>query len=115
VAERIMNPLSDLWVLNMQSEFQWYDGLITDKKRLVNITLLQPVMPMTLTETWRMIVRPVIPFASFPFSGFDYEEGLKGPIPRPNFDRRSGLGDMVLWTAFTNMYTPLTFSGLDLP
>jgi hypothetical protein len=33
----------------MQSEFQWYDGQITDKQRLVNKTLVQPVMPMTLT------------------------------------------------------------------
>lgn len=106
VADRIINPFSDLWLLSMQSEFQWYDGSITDKKRLVNITLIQPVMPVALTENWRMVVRPVIPFASFPFSGFAYEEGPKGPIPRPNFDRHSGLGDMVLWTAFTNMYTP---------
>lgn len=90
----------------MQSEFQWYDGQITDKKRLVNITLIQPVMPLALTENWRMIVRPVIPIASFPFSGFDYEEGPKGPVPRPDFTRRTGLGDMVLWTAFTNRYTP---------
>jgi hypothetical protein len=76
VADRLINPLSDLWLLSMQSEFQWYDGQITDKKRLVNITLVQPVMPMTLSENWLMIVRPVIPFASFPFSDFDYEERL---------------------------------------
>jgi hypothetical protein len=37
-----------------------------------------------------MIVRPVIPFASFPFSGFNYEEGPKGPIPRPNFEAIDG-------------------------
>jgi hypothetical protein len=89
----------------MQSDFQWWDGKITDKKRLVHITLIQPLIPVALTENWRMIVRPVLPFASLPFSGFDYEEGPMGPIPSPNFGRHSGLGDMVLWIAFTNMYT----------
>ena len=106
LGEKINNPLSDLWLLAVQSEFQWFDGQITDKKRLVNVTLLQPVMPIALTENWRMIVRPIFPFASFPFSGFDYETGPKGPIPVPNFERRNGLGDIVLWTAFSNRYTP---------
>jgi hypothetical protein len=99
----------------MQSELQWYDGQITDKTRIVNITLIQPVMPLALTENERMIFRPVLPIASFPFSGFDYEAGPKGPVPRPDFTRRTGLGDMVLWTAFTNRYTPPTYLGLDPP
>jgi len=115
LAEKINNPLSDLWLLSIQSDFQWWNGAITDKTRLVNITLLQPVMPFALSENWRMIVRPVFPFASFPFSGFDYETGPKGPIPVPNFTRQNGLGDIVLWTAFTNRYTPPTFLGLDPP
>ena len=106
LADRIINPVSDLWLLSMQNGMAWYDGEITDKKRLVNLTLVQPVLSMQLTENWRMIARPIIPIASFPFSGFDYEEGPRGPVPKPNFGRHSGLGDMVLWTAFTNKYTP---------
>jgi hypothetical protein len=106
VAEKINNPVSDLWLLSVQNGLTWYNGEITDKNRLLNLTLLQPVLSMQFTEKWRIIVRPVIPIASFPFSGFDYEEGPKGPIPKPDFGRHSGLGDMVLWTAFTNKYTP---------
>ena len=119
LADRIINPVSDLWLLSMQNGMAWYDGEITDKKRLVNLTLVQPVLSMQLTENWRMITRPIIPIASFPFSGFDYEEGPRGPIPKPNFGRHSGLGDMVLWTAFTNKYTPPNVFGfgptLSLP
>jgi hypothetical protein len=119
LADRIINPVSDLWLLSMQNGLAWYDGEITDKKRLVNLTLIQPVLSMQLTENWRMITRPIIPIASFPFSGFDYEEGPRGPIPKPNFGRHSGLGDMVLWTAFTNKYTPPNVFGfgptLSLP
>lgn len=111
IAEKINNPLSNLWLLFTQSDFTWWDGTITDKKRLVNVTLFQPVMPMALTENWRMILRPVLPVASFPFSGFDYETGPKGPIPVPNFGRHSGLGDAVLWTAFSNAYTPPNIFG----
>jgi len=119
LADRIINPVSDLWLLSMQNGMAWYDGEITDKKRLVNLTLVQPVLSMQLTENWRMIARPIIPIASFPFSGFDYEEGPRGPVPKPNFGRHSGLGDMVLWTAFTNKYTPPNVFGfgptLSLP
>ncbi len=111
LADKINNPLSELWLLFTQSDFQWWDGKITDKKRLVNISLLQPVMPMALTENWRMIIRPIIPIASMPFSGFDYETGPKGPIPVPNFGRHTGLGDAVLWTAFSNKYTPPNIFG----
>ena len=78
LADKINNPLSELWLLFTQSDFQWWDGKITDKKRLVNISLLQPVMPMALTDNWRMIIRPIIPIASMPFSGFDYETGPRG-------------------------------------
>ena len=37
--------------------------------------------------------------------------GPKGPIPEPNFGRHTGLGDMVLWTAFSNTYTPPNIFG----
>ena len=39
LADKINNPLSELWLLFTQSDFQWWDGKITDKKRLVNISL----------------------------------------------------------------------------
>ena len=55
LAEKINNPVSELWLLAMQNGLAWFDGEITDKKRLVNLTLVQPVLSMQLTEKWRMI------------------------------------------------------------
>jgi hypothetical protein len=106
LAEKMNNPLSDLWLLFMQNDVVWYDGNITDVDRVANVTLLQPVLSMALTEKWRMIFRPVIPIVSFPFSGFNVETGPYEPIAKPNFGRQFGLSDMVLWTAFSNKFTP---------
>jgi hypothetical protein len=106
LAEKMNNPLSDLWLLFMQNDLSWYDGEISDVTRVVNVTLLQPVLSMALTEKWRMIFRPVIPIASFPFSGFNVETGPDGPVANPKFGRQFGLADMVLWTAFSNKFTP---------
>ena len=50
LADRIINPVSDLWLLFIQNGMAWYDGEITDKKRLVNLTLVQPVLSMQLMK-----------------------------------------------------------------
>jgi hypothetical protein len=57
-----------------------------------------------------MIFRPVIPINSFrTIEGFNIPEdeptGTSNSITA-DFDRETGLGDIVLWTAFTNHYKP---------
>ncbi|MEJ5329328.1 MAG: hypothetical protein WHT07_04170 [Desulfobaccales bacterium] len=66
LAEKIKNPLSDLWLLSLQSDFQWWNGEITDKTRMANITLLQPVKPCVPSENWRMILRHISPIIPAP-------------------------------------------------
>ena len=60
-------------------------------------------MPIQLTENWRAIFRPITPINSFDsISGFDIiEDKQEGPILDAKFDRETGLGDIVLWTAFS--------------
>lgn len=111
IAEAINNPLSHLWLLWVQNDTSWWSGDITDAfgddDKVMNTTLIQPIMPVQLTEDWKAIIRPVIPINSFDtIDGFDVSETEpEGPLGI-NFERETGLGDIVLWTAFSNNYTP---------
>ena len=80
----------------------------------MNTTLIQPVMPMQITEDWKMIFRPVIPINSFnTLTGLDVDppNGGGNPTFDADFDRKTGLGDIILWTAFSNAYTPPNIFG----
>ena len=50
INEMINNPLGELWLLFGQSDFVVYDGdaldLVGEDEKLMNFTLLQPVLPM---------------------------------------------------------------------
>lgn len=112
IAEMIANPLSYLWIMQLQNDTTWWRGNLLDAlnedAKVMNTTTIQPVMAMQLTEDWKMIFRPIIPIHSF--------ETLKtvniildepaGEQLSGDFSRKTGLGDIILWTAFSNQYTP---------
>ena len=112
IAEAINNPLSYLYLLWVQNDTMWWSGDLLDKldedDKVMNTTLIQPIMPVQLTENWKAIFRPIIPINSFDtISGFDIiEDEQEGPIFDTQFDRETGLGDIILWTAFSNQYKP---------
>ena len=104
IAEMVNNPLGNLWMLFLQNDFKSYGGDLTDKLNdgkdlTTNITLIQPVMPMQLTEDIKLIFRPVLPLVSG-----EVPTGLKDPdnITSNSLTekRYRGIGDVVLWTAF---------------
>jgi hypothetical protein len=71
-------------------------------------------MPMQITEDWKLIFRPVIPINSFDtLAGLDVDPpgGGRGAHFDADFDRKTGLGDIVLWSAFSNAYTPPNIFG----
>jgi hypothetical protein len=90
----------------------WFSGDALDKldedDKVMNTTLIQPIMPIQLTENWKAIFRPIIPINSFDtISGLDViESEEEDPTLVADFDRETGLGDIVLWTAFSNQYKP---------
>jgi hypothetical protein len=107
INEMINNPLGELWILFAQNDTVWYDGDILDRlgedKKVMNTTLIQPVLPMQLTENWKAILRPTIPINSFdvPDSFSVVRNQEEQPIGLDvDFDRKTGLGDIVLWSAF---------------
>ena len=111
IAELMANPFSHLWFGVIQNDTYWWNGDLLDSMnedtKVMNTTVIQPVMSMQLTEDWKMIFRPVIPIHSFDtISGFDIpEDEPEGPIGS-TWDRKNGLGDILLWSAFTNHYKP---------
>ena len=120
VVEMISNPLSFLWFAMIQNDTSIWggDGLdaLGEGKKVMNTTIIQPVMSQQLTEHWRMIFRPVIPINSFETpKGFNVVEDQPEPSPyqatvTADFARETGLGDIVLWTAFSKWYKmPLVF------
>ena len=112
IAEAINNPLSYLYLLWVQNDTMWFSGDALDKldedDKVMNTTLIQPIMPIQLTENWKAIFRPIIPINSFDtISGLDViESEEEDPTLVADFDRETGLGDIILWTAFSNRYKP---------
>ena len=122
VAEMINNPLGKLWLLFIQNDYISYDGNLVKNRIGQNTTLIQPVMPFQLTDNVKLIFRPVIPINSFETVDSISINFPKGgdPFDRDDFDvqlqRETGLGDIVLWTAFaTNeMAKPPNIYGIGL-
>ena len=112
IAEALANPLSYLWLMFTQNDTIWYNGDILDRlgedTKVMNTTLIMPVLSMQLTEKWKTIFRPVIPINSFEtVDNLNVSvDNVGEPTIGVDFDRKTGLGDIVLWTAFSNKYKP---------
>ena len=111
IAEAMANPLSYLWLLFMQHDAISYDGDILDAlgedAKTQHTTLLMPVLSMQLTEKWKTIFRPVIPINNFYVpDNINLSVDNPGQITGAELGRTSGIGDIVLWTAFSKKYTP---------
>lgn len=112
VAELMANPFSYLWFGMIQNDSYWYSGdaldAINESDKVVNTTTIQPVMSLQWSEEWRLIFRPVIPIQSVDtVTGFNFiTDEPEGPMIGADFERETGLGDIVLWTAFSPQYTP---------
>ena len=110
IAEALANPLSYLWLLFMQNDVISYDGDILDTlgedAQTQNTMLLMPVLSLQLTEKWKTIFRPVIPINSFKVpANVNISTENPGEVG-VDLERETGLGDIVLWTAFSNKYEP---------
>lgn len=117
IAEAMLNPLSHLWLLFAQSDFISYDGDVLNAlgkdAQLQNTTLLMPVLSQQLTEDWKMIFRPVVPINSFKtVDNVNLSTDTPGNVTGVDLNRETGLGDIVLWSAFSNTYTPPNIVGV---
>jgi hypothetical protein len=76
LAKQTQNPIADLVSIPFQFNYTSGGDL---KDRTLSVLNLQPVLPLPLTDAWRVVVRPVIPIEN---------------VPAPNGGRRLGLGDI---------------------
>ena len=57
MGEMVANPLSYLWFGQLQNDVSWWKGDLLDEldedAKIMNTTLIQPVMAMQLTKTWK--------------------------------------------------------------
>jgi hypothetical protein len=96
--KQLNNPVSSIWSLNFQSNFQFFEGRLTDEPRWQYNLNFQPVLPLHLTESWNLITRPIFPV----FAGVDTPDPARG-----TFDEHSGFGDMSV----TSFLSPAKTSG----
>ena len=57
VNKELSNPISTIWAFSFQQNTFW---LNKPERNVVNM-LFQPVLPVSLTDNWNLITRPVIP------------------------------------------------------
>jgi hypothetical protein len=118
VSRKLDNPLSDLWMIFVENDLSRFRGKPADGSKWVNTAIVQPVMPLALTEKWNLVSRPIIPIVTAPkferpdsvprrsFEGFNQCPGnCLSQDPRdvfpgitPSTDRKTELGDIVFWS-----------------
>jgi len=86
INKKLSNPISSIWALSFQQNTYWIDPGIDGKstRNAVNFQF-QPVTPVSLTENWNLITRPVFQLlSSAPY------------VDLSGFHRVTGLGDTIL-------------------
>jgi hypothetical protein len=95
---KLSNPLSDVWALFTEFDFDWSEGDISDgEHKFGSAMLFQPVLPFKLTSDWKLITRPVVPTAF----GIPVPDGINESQGRASFDYKNGLGDIQVPLLFS--------------
>jgi hypothetical protein len=92
VGKQLSNPVSNIWAMFTEFDYTKNNGKLTgggDSKTVGVTTIFQPIMPIPLTENWKVITRPTVPII------------WTTPVPKPSaggvdFDRENGIGDSSL-------------------
>jgi hypothetical protein len=93
-ANQAMNdPISSFTLFITENDVRANNGNITDKNRYQNITIVEPVVPISLGDTgWNLVNRPVIPivWAETPQPGLGFDSF--------DWDKDFGLSDIVFFS-----------------
>jgi hypothetical protein len=113
VATQSQNPVGGLWMMWLQNDMKLLEGPFGGK-RIFDTTVFQPVMPVQLNDTWKLINRPVFMFNFFEVPDpFNFRPGgSQDPAPPADpFSTEGGLGDIALiqWLSRTPADSKLTF------
>jgi hypothetical protein len=95
---KLSNPLSDVWALFTEFDFNWSEGDISDgEHKFGSAMLFQPVLPFKFTDDWKLITRPVVPV----IFGTPVPDGVNESQGRASFDYKNGLGDIQVPLLFS--------------
>ena len=98
IGAKLSNPLSDVWALFSEFDFNWSEGdLSGGDHKFGSDMLFQPILPFKLTEGWKLITRPVVPVAF----GIPVPDGINESQGRASFDYKQGLGDIQVPLLFS--------------
>ncbi|QDS97569.1 hypothetical protein [Adhaeretor mobilis] len=75
------NPIADLVTLPIQNNWNFGNG---PDDRTQFVSLVQPVIPLKLSDHWNLITRPIMPFVNSPIGTSDVSHGL-GDMQWQNF------------------------------
>jgi hypothetical protein len=87
LAKQTQNPVADLVSIPLQFNFNSGGGLSDGTLYNLNI---QPVIPITLNEEWKLIARGIVPYIS---------------SPAPDGGQEGGFGDIQLQSYFTQAHS----------
>jgi hypothetical protein len=71
LSKELDNPLGKLWILWTQNDTITLKGFPLNDTKTLNMTLIQPVLPVPLTKDWLWVSRPVIPIINTPIPELD--------------------------------------------
>jgi hypothetical protein len=95
---KLSNPLSDVWALFTEFDFNWSEGDISDgEHKFGSAMLFQPVLPFKFTDDWKLITRPIVPVVF----GTPVPDGINESKGRASFDYKNGLGDIQVPLLFS--------------
>ncbi len=109
--KQISNPVGNLWMLVMQYDVTVRDIESFGDNQILHNFKFMPVMPVPLTDEWRLITRPVFQINAYNIPGSTPagSTGLPDPpppgapvLPGGMYDTDFGLGDTIFLTAFSN-------------
>jgi hypothetical protein len=118
ISRMLDNPLGNLWIIFTENDLTRYRGDPAKGSKWVNTFLIQPVLPIPLTEKWNLVTRPIIPFITAP--KIDVPTSLFGDCPgncdsKPpdklglsgiSASRENAWGDIVVWSMLSPSEPP---------
>ncbi len=100
--QAIANPLAQATLVIVENDTLFLDGDAADGTEVTNVTIFEPLVPISVTEGWSLVNRPIIPFAlgaDIPVAG----SSGTGAGSTTQIDSVDGMGDI----SFFSLLTPI--------
>ena len=98
VNKKLSNPVSEIWSISFQQNNYRLSTIPGREDKWSSNLNFQPVLPVSLTENWNLIIRPVLPlFVSQP-----HPVASPGSPAGMDIERTTGFGDSI----FMEMLAP---------